>query len=74
MWAKTTPEVPMVSETMPGSTMPLPTAEAAWSPPPPKTGGPGARPVRAAAVGEMTPVWPVDSTTVGRMDGSRPMA
>ena len=45
MKAKTTPDVPMVDETMPGSTMPLPTPPAAWSPPPPTTGVPAGRPV-----------------------------
>ena len=49
MCANTTPEVPSVQETMPGSTMPLPTALAAWSPPPPTTGVPAARPVSSAA-------------------------
>ena len=45
MWAKTTPEVPSVQETMPASTMPLPTALEAWSPPPPTTGVPATSPV-----------------------------
>ena len=53
MWAKTTPEVPSVQETMPASTMPLPTALAAWSPPPPTTGVPAARPVSAATCGDL---------------------
>ena len=39
-WAKTTPEVPIVAETTPGRTIPLPTAPAGWSPPPPTTGVP----------------------------------
>ncbi len=38
--AKTTPEVPIVAETTPCRTMPLPTAPAGWSPPPPTTGVP----------------------------------
>ena len=47
-WAKTTPEVPIVAETTPGRTIPLPTAPAGWSPPPPTTGVPAARPVAFA--------------------------
>ena len=47
--AKTTPEVPSVSETTPGRTAPAPTAPAAWSPPPAITGVPFRRPVAAAA-------------------------
>ena len=49
MCAKTTPEVPTVQDTAPGSTIPLPTALAAWSPPPPTTGVPSVRPVSSAA-------------------------
>ena len=55
MCANTTPEVPSVQETMPSSTMPLPTALAAWSPPPPTTGVPAARPVASAACAEIMP-------------------
>ena len=51
----------MVQETMPGSTMPLPTALEAWSPPPPTTGVPAARPVSAAASALTTPVTSFDS-------------
>ena len=61
MCANTTPEVPSVQETMPASTMPLPTALAAWSPPPPATGVPSASPVSAAARGVMVPVTSLDS-------------
>ena len=41
--ANTTPDVPRVSEMTPGRTMPLPTAPAAWSPPPATTGVPAAQ-------------------------------
>ena len=41
--------------------MPLPTALAAWSPPPPTTGVPAARPVNAATSAVMVPVTSLDS-------------
>src|SRR5438445_470646 len=55
MCAKTTPEVPRVHETSPGSTMPLPIALAAWSPAPATTGVPARSPVAAAPAGETLP-------------------
>ena len=54
--AKTTPEVPRVSETTPGRTAPAPTAPAAWSPPPAITGVPAFSPVSAAASAVTVPV------------------
>ena len=54
--AKTTPDVPRVSDTTPGSTAPAPTAPAAWSPPPATTGVPARRPVAAAASAVTVPV------------------
>ncbi len=48
--AKTTPEVPSVTETTRGRTMgPMPTAPADWSPPPAITAAPAGRPVGASA-------------------------
>ena len=51
--AKTTPDVPIVDDTMPACTMPFPTPPAAWSPPPPTTGVPAFSPVSAAASAEI---------------------
>ena len=72
MCAKTTPEVPRVQDTTPSSTMPLPTALEAWSPPPPTTGVPGARPVSPATLAAMQPLTSHDSWHAGRMERSRP--
>ncbi len=47
MCAKTTSGVPTVQDTAPGSRIPLATALAVWSPPPPTSGVPSARPVRS---------------------------
>ena len=63
--AKTTPEVPIVALTRPAWTMPMPTAPAAWSPPPATTGVPARRPV-CAAPSALT--WPV---TAGDSNGAR---
>ena len=54
--AKTTPDVPSDSATVPGATAPTPTAFAAWSPPPATTGVPARRPVAAAASSVTAPV------------------
>ena len=51
----------MVALTAPARTMPLPTALAAWSPPPPTTGVPAVRPVAAAPSVETLPVTSGDS-------------
>ena len=59
--AKTTPDVPMVALTAPGRTMPMPTAPAAWSPPPATTGMPARRPVAAAPSGDTLLVISGDS-------------
>jgi len=67
-----TPEVPMVHDTTPGSTIPLPIALAAWSPPPPATGVPSASPVAAAALAFTFPVIAVDSNTSGSTERSMP--
>src|SRR5690242_12072952 len=59
--ANTNPDVPTVEETIPDSTIPLPTAPAAWSPPPPTTGVPSASPVARAAEAEIRPLTSADS-------------
>ena len=46
---------------MPSSTMPLPTALDAWSPPPPTTGVPAFSPVSAATSAVIVPVTSLDS-------------
>ncbi len=55
----------MVTETSPGSTMPVPTPLAAWSPPPPTTGSPTGRPVASATSAVTRPVISGDSTQGG---------
>jgi hypothetical protein len=54
--ANTTPDVPSVRLTTPGVMAPVPTAPAAWSPPPAITGVPSRSPVAAAAAAV---TWPV---------------
>jgi hypothetical protein len=67
--AKTTPDVPVATEMMPDCTMPLPTAPAAWSPPPPTTGVPSfSRSLRSAL--EMRPETSNDSYTRGSISSS----
>ena len=56
----------MVALTAPGRTMPMPTAPAAWSPPPATTGVPGASPVAAAPSAETLPVTSGDSYARGQ--------
>jgi hypothetical protein len=68
--ANTTPEVPSDSETTPGSTAPIATAAAAWSPPPATIGVPARRPVAAAASSETTPVTSGPSYVRGSHEGS----
>ncbi len=74
MVAKTTPDVPSDSATLPGTTAPTPTAFAAWSPPPAMTGVPARSPVAAAAPVETTPVTSGPSCVGGIQAGSIPRA
>ena len=59
---------------MPGETTPVPTAFAAWSPPPATTGVPARRPVAAAAASLTTPVTSGPSNVGGIHAGSMPSA
>ena len=62
----------MVALTAPARTMPMPTAPAAWSPPPATTGVPTLSPVASAPSGETLPVTIGDSKASGISDGFRP--
>src|SRR3954468_15133428 len=72
--ANTTPEVPSDSAIRPGATTPVPTAFAAWSPPPATTGVPARRPVASAAASPTTPVTSGPSNVGGIHAGSIPRA
>ncbi len=72
--AKTTPEVPIVALTAPARTMPMPTAPAAWSPPPATMGVPALRPVASAPLSDTLPVTIGDSKASGISDGERSSA
>ena len=74
MVAKTTPDVPSESATVPDETAPTPTALADWSPPPATTGVPARSPVAAAAAAVMVPVTSGPSKVGGIQAGSMPRA
>ncbi len=64
----------MVALTAPGRTMPMPTAPAAWSPPPATTGVPAVSPVASAPSRETCPVTSGDSYDRGISDASMPIS
>ena len=68
--ANVTPDVPSDRATTPASTAPVPTAFAAWSPPPATTGVPARSPVAAAAVAPTVPVTTGPSNVGGSQAGS----
>ncbi len=72
--AKTTPEVPREAVITPGSRAPVPTAVAAWSPPPATTGVPAIRPVASAASCVTVPVTSVPSKVGGIHAAGMPSA
>ena len=69
-----TPEVPSETKAEPGTTAPIPQAEAALSPAPPATTGALAMPQRAVSVACNWPVASVPSANAGMVDISRPLA
>src|SRR6266702_632047 len=73
-YASTTPLVPIETSASPGCTTPLPTAPQALSAPPPATGVPATRSVRAATSSVMVPHTASAATTGGSKEGSRSIA
>ncbi len=68
------PPVPTVIEPRPGSTTPVPSSSAAWSPAPATTGISGRRPRSKAGVGRSSPTTVVEARGVGSAWKGTPQA